>query len=198
MRTSNLLLVLVASLAIAGVGACSGDSADSDGTGGAGGKILDSGQDDVAAEAAEEAAVPDVAVDVTPDVVPDQSVQPDTAVPDVEVSDGSLFDLTMPDVALNDSGATLQGCYDCAVDNCSSEMQGCEEDDKCRTILLCLFEDQCFGGSNGIDYGCGMGCATKAGVTSLQDPAVGVAMAAGQCISGACGEDCALPDDAGI
>jgi hypothetical protein len=198
MRTSNLLLVLAASLATAGVGACSGDSTDSDGTGGEGGKILDSGQNDVVAEVAEEAALPDATVDVTPDVAPDQSVQPDTAVPDVEVSDGSLFDLTMPDVALNDSGATLQGCYDCAVDGCPSEMQACEEDDKCRTILLCLFEDQCFGGSSGIDYGCGMGCATKAGVTSLQDPAVGVAMAAGKCISGACGEDCALPEDAGF
>jgi hypothetical protein len=197
MRTSNLLLVLAASLAITGVAACSGDSAESDGTGGAGGKILDSGQNDVAAEVAEEAA-PEATVDVAPDVAPDQSVQPDTAVPDVEISDGSLFDLTMPDVALNDSGATLQGCYDCAVDGCPSEMEACEEDDKCRTILLCLFEDQCFGGSSGIDYGCGMGCATKAGVTSLQDPAVSIAMAAGKCISGACQEDCALPEDAGI
>jgi hypothetical protein len=198
MRTSNLLLVLAASLALAGVGACSGDSTDSDGTGGAGGKILDSGQTDAVTEVAEEAALPEATVDATPDVAADQSVQPDTAVPDVEVSDGSLFDLTMPDVVLDDSGATLQGCYDCAVDGCPSEMQACEDNDKCRTILLCLFEEQCFGGPNGIDYGCGMGCATKAGVTNLQDPAVGIAMSAGQCIAGACQEDCALPEDAGI
>lgn len=197
MRASTVVLSLTVALSFAAFGACGGDSVESDdNSGGTGGKILDSGDLEAATEAAAEAG-PDVQAETGPDAPPDQSVEPDTSVIDAEVLEGSLFDLTMPDVTLMD-GATLQGCYDCSVLNCSSEMETCEADDKCRTILLCLFEDQCFGGANGIDYACGMGCSTKAGITSMGDPSVAIALSAGQCISGNCKDDCGLPEDAGI
>ncbi len=203
MGISNLWLGLSVSLAVVALSACSGSSEDSEGAAGAGGKILDSGQTDTEeastnTDTGTDVVMPETGQDVTTDTVSDvsadQSVTPETSVPDAPVSDGSLFDLTMPDVALNESGATLQGCYDCAVDHCTTEMQACEDDDKCRSILLCLFEDQCFGGPNGLDIGCGWGCASKHGVTSPADPSVGIAMEAGKCISAACGDDCALPE----
>ncbi len=197
-RFATLVAVLAASLGLVAVGACSGESTDlDDGNGGTGGRILDSGQQDVMADVQPEAGR-DARLDVSADVVEDQSAESEAAVVDAEVMEGSLFDLSMPDVLINDSGATLQGCYDCAVATCSSEMSQCEQDDKCRTILLCLFEDQCFGGANGIDMGCGMGCASKAGISGMGDPAVSIALAAGQCIAEGCEEECGLTADGGV
>ncbi|MFW5738731.1 MAG: hypothetical protein ACOC1F_00045 [Myxococcota bacterium] len=204
-RCSNVLVTLVSGLTLA-LGACSGDTVESEGNGGSGGQVLDSAPGvDAPSEAAADAGgadvspdVPeDVSADVSADVSVDQSVE-ETGLQDGEVLEGSLFDLNMPDVLLNDSGATLQGCYDCAVASCSAEMSACEEDDKCRTILLCLFEDQCFGGSSGIELSCGLGCAQKAGISSMNDPAVSIALSAGQCIADGCQEECGLPADGGL
>lgn len=199
MARASILLVSLSIASLFVFNACGGDTTESDGSGGSGGKILDSGPSDAQTEAATDAAE-DTAPDVSQDVSIDQSVEAEAeaALPDGDFIEGSLFDLEMPDVVLNDSGATLQGCYDCAVASCSSEMAECEQDDKCRTILLCLFEDQCFGGANGIDYACGMSCATQAGISGFNDPAIAIALGAGQCIAGACREDCGLPEDGGL
>lgn len=197
-RCSNVLAALVASLSIIAMGACSGSSTDSDGDGGSGGKkILDSGTQDVTADVQPEAGT-DAAPDVSQDASLDQSVEAEAGELDAEVLEGSLFDLNMPDVLIGDSGATLQGCYDCATVSCTSEMQACEQDDKCRTMLLCLFEDQCFGGPNGIEFSCGLSCASQAGISGMGDPAVSVALAAGECISGSCQDECGLPADGGL
>ena len=179
---------------VAGVAAgCGGSTNETNNPGGGG--IVDSAPPDAESEAAIEAG-PDAEPDVEqPDAAPDQSVE-DTSPPDAEYQEGSLFDLTLPDVALNDSGATVQGCYDCASVQCSSDMAQCEQDDACRTLVLCLFTDGCIDGSGmgGVDTGCAFTCVQKAGITSYTDPAVQVALGVASCVNNSCQAACALPD----
>ena len=193
LRCSHVLATLAFGLSIFAAGGCGGSSSDSDDDGSGGKKILDSGTQDGTAD-----VQPEGSTDAGGDVSLDQSVEPEGGELDAETLEGSLFDLNMPDVLIGDSGATLQGCYDCAVASCPTEMDECQQDDKCRTMLLCLFEDQCFGGSNGIEYTCGLGCAMQAGISGMSDPAVSIALAAGQCISGSCQDDCGVPADGGL
>jgi hypothetical protein len=197
LRSSRILIACVTGFAFVAIGACGGDTVESDGNGGSGGQVLDSSTPDVTTEGGPDTGA-DVGSDASVDAPLDQSAEAETSVVDAEVLEGSLFDLTMPDVEINDAGATLQGCYDCAASSCSTEMAECEADNGCRTILLCLFEDQCFGGPNGIDTTCGFGCVQKAGITSPTDPAVSIALEAGQCISGSCQEECGLNADGGL
>jgi hypothetical protein len=78
-------------------------------------------------------------------------------------------------------------------------MVACNEDDQCRTLLLCMFVDQCFGGPNGYDTNCVIGCALKSGITDPNAPAAQIALSAGKCINDNCNEDCAVPDmDGGL
>ena len=115
---------------------------------------------------------------------------------DVEILEGSLFDLTVPDVSLNDSGATLQGCYDCTTTACPNQLSDCEADDKCRTLILCFFQEGCFDPSAqmGIDFGCAMNCAGKAGISSQTDPALALGMDVATCMQNDCGDACGLVD----
>jgi hypothetical protein len=202
MRASTLLFSVALGFSFVVLGACGGDSTDGDDNGG---KILDSGNGEDSSSQHPDAGGPETepgvqeaGVDVVvPDVAPDHSVEPEASVPDAEIAEGGLFDLTMPDVVLGEGG-TLQDCYDCSVDNCTSDMEKCDADAKCRTILLCIFEEQCLGGPNGLDYACGLGCATKAGISGLNDPAVGIAIEAANCVSKQCGDECGLPADGGL
>lgn len=195
MRSTRPVLGLLSLSLIAFAAArCGGSTTESVAPGGT---VVDSGtpdaQQDAAPEAADQDALVEASEDASPDVSPDVS---EDVAPDVADNEASLFDLTMPDVALNDSGATVQTCYDCASTTCSSGMAQCEADDKCRTLVLCLFVDQCFGGTGpgGIDTGCAFGCLGQAGISDYNDPAISVAMTVGQCVNDSCSAQCALPD----
>jgi hypothetical protein len=183
--------VVIALAAACWVPACGGSS-DSDGTAGSGGGfVMDSGQPDQSADT------------TTGDTTQPETGQPDAseestneAGVDVEILEGSLFDLTMPDVALNDAGATLQGCYDCTEVACPDQLAACEKNDNCRTLLLCFFQDGCFDPSQqyGLDTTCAFGCAGKAGISNLQDPAVALGGDVASCMQGACPEACGITD----
>ena len=160
-------------------GAAGGGGASQAGAAGTGG-LQDAGPIDSGADV------------VTQDTgVSDVSVEPDTGIADGGPTEASLFDQAMPDVALGD-GATAQTCYDCTTDKCHDEVAACDKDPKCQKLLTCLFVDQCWGGPNGVQMSCAMGCATKAGVSSYTDPAVQTAMTAGKCTGNNCKTECGM------
>jgi hypothetical protein len=199
MHSARTILVWFAVTAAAAMtGGCSGSTSESTNPPG-GGSIVDSALPEAEPEAAAEADEASVDAD-HPDVEQadasvDQSVE-ETSAPDGQVSDGSLFDLTMPDVALNDAGATIQTCYDCAAVQCNQEMSSCEQDDACRTLVLCLFTEGCIDGSGmgGVNTSCAFGCLQQSGITSYTDPAVQIALNVASCVNKECQPECALPD----
>ncbi len=200
MRVVRTMVVLLVGSAAAGLaGGCGGSTSESTNQPG-GGSIVDSALPEAESEAAAEASVdadqPDVdQADASVDQAVDQSVE-EASASDTQVSDGSLFDLTMPDVALNDAGATVQTCYDCAAVQCHDEMSSCEQDDACRTLVLCLFTEGCIDGSGmgGVNTSCAFGCLQQSGITSYTDPAVQVALSVASCVNNECQAECALPD----
>jgi hypothetical protein len=187
-------LLALSAASIAGVPACGGSTTESQGEAGHGGFVMDSGEPDTAGQ---DAATQD-------GETPEDSGKPDVSTNDVvqvdvEVMEGSLFDLTMPDVTINDAGASLQGCYDCAQENCADKLAACEADDKCRTLMLCFFEDGCVDATQqyGVDLTCALSCAGKAGISNFQDPSAMMGLAVANCMNEACPEDCGIPPDAG-
>jgi len=170
-----------------------------------GGTIVDSGlpdgdgvdaalTNDGGVDGAEVDSGADAEPDSSVDAAPDQSVE-EAAVPDAEPAEASLFDLTMPDVALNDSGATAQACYDCAAVQCETNMAECEQDEACRTLVLCLFTDGCIDGSGmgGLNTDCATSCFQQSGISGFNDPAVQVAYGVAMCVNSSCKPECGLP-----
>jgi hypothetical protein len=182
--------VLVVLAAACWVPACGDSSSDSDGTAGGGGGFVMEGGADQSVDSPSESSQPETGQ-------PDVSEEPSNeAGVDVEILEGSLFDLSMPDVVLNDSGATLQGCYDCTEVACPGQLSECEKNDNCRTLILCFFQDGCFDPSQqyGVDFGCAMTCAGKAGITGMQDPAAALGMDVASCMQTSCAEPCGITD----
>jgi hypothetical protein len=216
MNRFSLGAVAVLTLGVLAVPACGGssESTPDPGTGGSGGVLIpaDSSDQSVDGSAGTDAGptpdtwAPDTA-EAAPDAAPDTSVDsppPDISQPDApvdqQVLEGSLFDLTIPDVVLNDTGATAQTCYDCATKQCTSALAACDKDDKCRSLILCMFTDMCFdpSGTYGVNLSCAMGCFGKSGITGLGDPAAQLGMDVASCIAGKCQTACGLPPDAGM
>lgn len=184
-------LVAIVAAGAASIPACGGSSSDNGGTGGGGGVLMEAGTD----TAADNASPPDTSIPETS--APDVSSEPDvTVLPDAEILEGSLFDMSIPDVTIGDSGATLQACYDCSVDKCSSELEACQGDDKCRTLVLCFFQDECFDSSAamGINQACATGCIGKAGIQGMTDPALALGLSYAQCVNTNCASKCGMPD----
>ncbi|MCC6645433.1 MAG: hypothetical protein IT374_07680 [Polyangiaceae bacterium] len=96
-----------------------------------------------------------------------------------------LFDASIPDADLGD-GQTASGCYECTKQQCDSELEACAQDSKCGPAAACVLTD-CLD-NPGIT--CVGQCGFAAGITSLNDPALGLVTAVAQCTSQKCPNDC--------
>jgi len=75
------------------------------------------------------------------------------------------------------------GCHGVAVP--------CQENEKCKIIIQCGFEHECFQGSRKAFLGCGLPCLSAGGVLTPDDPTLVLASNLFQCLAnGACGDLC--------
>jgi hypothetical protein len=183
-----LLSAGLVAIVAASIPACGGSSSDEPGTGGSGGVLMEGGADTSADNTAPDTSNPDTSV-------PDVSQEPDATQVDVQILEGSLFDMSL-DGTIGDTGLPVQGCYDCSATKCTDELAACNGDDKCRTLILCIFQDGCIDGSGqmGFNQNCLLTCAGKAGISNPQDPSVSLLLGYLQCVNGECSMVCGLPD----
>lgn len=96
-----------------------------------------------------------------------------------------LFDASIPDADLGD-GQTAAGCYDCTKVECKMELDACAQDPKCGAAASCVLTD-CLDNPG---LTCIGQCGFAAGISSLNDPAIGLVTAVAQCTGQKCPNDC--------
>lgn len=74
---------------------------------------------------------------------------------------------------------------------CQTTFAACQADAKCKVVIQCAFDRQCFQGSRRAFLGCGLPCAQVGGILSGDDSALALASNLFQCLAnGPCGDTC--------
>ncbi|MEO8800065.1 MAG: hypothetical protein ABI551_19370 [Polyangiaceae bacterium] len=139
-------------------------------------------------DSGDSSATPDSGADVTVahDAAPDVVTVVDAAPP--RCDDGGIENLSIPDAALGDGGATTSSCLTCTNESCASQVAKCDKDCECENGIDDALA--CIGAKGGLDISCIGGLQGNTNATNL-----------GQCIIGACQNECgigALFGDGGV
>ena len=101
------------------------------------------------------------------------------------------------DAGADAGGGPQQACFSCMAapdepgPGCETAFAACGLNEKCKIIIQCGFERECFQGSRKGFLTCGLPCVTAGGVLTGDDPVLSLASNLFQCLAnGPCGDIC--------